>query len=225
MKRFKRYFCFILVTCIVFTNFVLCRNTHTLVSANEGTQLDPKVTIISHELVGTFLKDQVGSATVSPEKSYDGDANTAWGPDCGGYNGTGIIFTLNGTYDISSMRITTPYALGKVTFYKVAVSNDKTAWTDIITVNDASHYADGDGECTFSNLNVKEAKYVRVMLTGRQDGGTWPGLKEVEIFGTISTIKVPETGDTNVFAYVLVLVLACGIFINLARRTKLCGSR
>ena len=195
------------------------------VECAEEKPLDPKVTIISHELVGNFIKDNEGSPSVWPNNAYDGNVNTPWGPDCGKYDGTGIIFDLNGTYDISTIRITTPYALGKVTFYKVAVSNDKTEWTDIITVDDASDYGDGEGECTFSDLGVKGAKYVRVMLTGRQDGGTWPGLKEVEIFGTASTIKVPETGDTNVFAYVLVLVLACGIFINLARRTKLCGSR
>lgn len=182
----KRIFAFCVV-CIMM--LVLFAGSILVTHANDATV---KANILSHELEGTYNKDQVGSASAGPEKSYDGNATTRWNPDFGSYSGSqAIVYTLDTAYDLSSISITAE----KPMFFKLFISEDKTNWTEIGAVTEAGAYT--DLVCKFENIQAANIKYVRILITGRDGGSSWGTFNEVEVFANEVKEEIDLSGLTG----------------------------
>ena len=158
---------------------------------------DNAVQIIFNEVVGSWANDRVGT-TIGPDRTYDGNLTTNWNPAVTGFNTeAAIVYTLNKHYDIEKIALT----FGSRHHYiKVSASIDGETYTEIATVNSGNaeqYYA--DLVCTFNDLSVKAAKYLRVDFLGTANGTTWINMMEIQAYGTEATeIPEPEVTEPDV---------------------------
>jgi len=176
----------------------------------------PKIpTIISGTPVGTWVMDRVGSASVPPEASFDGSITTMWNPQAEtGYPGEpGIVYTLDGTYDITRLQLVHKH---RHYYYTVAVSADGESYETVATVDatTAPGYYSADNICTLA-LDAKNVKYIKLTFTGNaQAGNVYAALYNITIEGTVAgqqpelppqpeTIQVTIVDGTPIGTWVL----------------------
>jgi len=176
----------------------------------------PKIpTIISGTPVGTWVMDRVGSASVPPEASFDGSITTMWNPQAEtGYPGEpGIVYTLDGTYDITRLQLVHKH---RHYYYTVAVSADGESYETVATVDatTAPGYYSADNICTLA-LDAKNVKYIKLTFTGNaQAGNVYAALYNIAVEGTVAgqqpelppqpeTIQVTIVDGTPIGTWVL----------------------
>ena len=146
-----------------------------------------QATITGYQLTGEFSKSRVWDdgtedAKIGPQKSFDGDPATQWNPEVkSGYAGEpGIIYTLDGAYDLTKLEMNTST---KQMYFKIYGSTDGVEYTELAAVtrdNAASLY---NGSVVTVALAAENVRYVKIVFTGRNDNGTWPTCNEVYIRG------------------------------------------
>jgi len=160
-------------------------------------------TIVSGVPTGSWLMDRIGSASVSPECSYDSNLTTMWNPQAeASYLGNpGIVYTLDGVYDLTQLQLVHKL---RHYYYTVAVSEDGESYTTAATVNaaTASKYYSSDNTCTLP-LNVKNVKYIKLTFTGNaQAGNTYVALYDIAVQGmTAQANSSPEVNFCEIAAY------------------------
>lgn len=72
----------------------------------EIEETNPEITIASYTFTGSWVYNRNGDTAIGPEMSYDGNESTKWNPGANtGYNGEpGIIYTLDGWYDLETVQ-------------------------------------------------------------------------------------------------------------------------
>ena len=134
-------------------------------------------TIVGNEVVGTWVKSHVGSASAGPERSYDGSTTTNWNPQATNFkSGEGIIYTLDKAYDLTEISLTFGTRLH---YFDLYVSADGVTYLPVasITAANAAEYFDGL-VATVDNLTYTGVVYIKVMFTGTESGTTFINLFE-----------------------------------------------
>ena len=180
----------------------------TLDATVSSTSQSPEIVtavVSEHEVTGTWLSDKSNSASVGPVKSYDGDATTKWNPQAQtSYAGTpGIIYTLDKTYDLSTINLT--FGSRKYHF-DVYVSGDGTTYTkvDSITADNKADRFSADYVCAINlteNASADSVKYIKLIFTGADTGSTYVNLMEIGVTGFVVTAKVPEIVNAAISAH------------------------
>lgn len=144
------------------------------------------VHIIADEVVGTWTDAKLDSASLGPQNSYDGDTATNWNPAITDFmSDEGIVYTLDNTYDISNVVLTTH----RIYYFNLYGSADGVNYEQILRVgssNAADYYAGEVGAytCDISGLNAAGVKYLKIVFTGCVNiDATHISLYEVEISG------------------------------------------
>ena len=139
--------------------------------------------IIGHEIVGTWADDYGTSNSLGPHKSYDGNAvDSYWQGRVPNYtSGAGIIYELDGAYDLKQIIVTQhqrPY------FFELYVSADGETYLPVasITAANAAEYFDGL-VATTNNLTNTSVVYIKVMFTGTETDSSYINLFEVVALG------------------------------------------
>lgn len=139
--------------------------------------------ITAHEIVGTWTNDYADSASLGPQNSYDGDAaNSYWQGQVPNYtSGCGIIYQLDGAYDLTKLILTQksrPY------YFTVSVSTDGVEFVPLaeITADNYSQYYDGN-TCTLDGLTAEGVVYIQIIFTGNTTNSLWTGLSEIVVTG------------------------------------------
>ena len=157
-----------------------------------------KATITAGTPVGTWLADRVGSASVSPEKSFDDSMSSMWNPQAASasYNaGEGIVYKLDKAYDITKLSLT----FKRQHYFRVLVSEDGIDYTLLKTINTsnvASYYTDVDTAsevvCCNLNVNVTNIQYVKLMFTGEKNMVGFVALYDISAYGSVSAQQVQQ---------------------------------
>ena len=181
-------------------------NNNTFITLKEiklaGTELDEdaptgipsKAKIVDYEIIGTWVLDRETTPSLAAPKSYDGDLATSWQPQASGnYAGTpGIIYMLNGYYDLSDFSVT---FLNREYFFDLYTSADGINYTLLASVN-ATNYTEyfTDLTATLTGLNVKSVGYIKVIFTASNstNNNTFVNVKEVELTG----VKLDKAAPT-----------------------------
>ena len=138
--------------------------------------------IVGNEVVGTWVKSHVGTASAGPERSYDGIDSTNWNPQATNFkSGEGIVYTLDKAYDLTQIKLTFGTRLH---YFDLYVSADGTTYLPVasITAGNAADYYDGR-VATVDNLTNTNIVYIKVMFTGTENGTTFINLLESEAAG------------------------------------------
>ena len=142
----------------------------------EEPKEEVKATVEATELVGTF------ASKGDPSKIYDGNTGTKWNPCVSSYAaGEGIVLHLNDYYDLTKLVFT----FSNPHYFKIFVSEDHETYTELATVAEAGQYNEAGTVCTLDGLTAENIKYVKIILTGREGGGTWVNFFEIEMYGTV----------------------------------------
>ena len=177
--------------------------TNTFVNLNEVALTGREVeddreeisgTIIDHEIVGTWVKDNATSASVGPQLSYDGVSTTKWNPKATNYkSGEGIIYTLDKAYDLTEISLTFG---SRLHYFDLYVSTDGQTYLPVasITAANAAEYFDGL-VATVDNLTNTSVVYVKVMFTGTENDTTWINVFEIEVYGKEDPDEEPEVTE------------------------------
>ena len=181
-------------------------NNNTFITLKEvklaGAELDKdapvaipsKAKIVDYEIIGTWVNDRESTPSIGAGKSYDGDLATAWQPQASGnYAGTpGIIYMLNGYYDLSDFSVT---FLNREYFFDLYTSVDGINYTLLASVN-ATNYTEyfTDLTANLTGLNVKSVGYIKVIFTASNstNNNTFVNVKEVELTG----VKLDKAAPT-----------------------------
>ena len=159
---------------------------------NDGT---PK--IVSHTLIGNWLLGREGDPNVGPQLSYDGNGSTKWNPQASGNYAKeqGIIYTLDGWYDLESVAMTF-YRANDMYFVLYGSSDGKTYYeiAQVSAENAAEFYT--DSVCTVSAAEAGGIKYLKLIFTGRSVANDYVNLYEVVINGTAA--EEPESTEPDV---------------------------
>lgn len=144
------------------------------------------VHIIADEVVGTWSDAKLGSASLGPQNSYDGDTATNWNPAITDFmSDEGIVYTLDNTYDISNIVLTTH----RIYYFNLLGSADGVSYEQILRVgssNTADYYSGEVGSyvCDISGLNAEGVKYLKIVFTGCVNiDATHVSLYEIELSG------------------------------------------
>lgn len=139
--------------------------------------------IVGHEIVGTWTNDYGTSASLGPQKSYDGDAESSyWQGQVPNYtSGCGIIYQLDGAYDLTKLVLTQkqrPY------YFTVSVSTNGVDFVPLaeITGDNYTQYYDGN-TCTIDGLTAENVVYIQIIFTGNTTNSLWTGLSEIAAKG------------------------------------------
>ena len=153
----------------------------------EPEPTDPPVAvdaaIVGHEIVGTWTNDYGSSASLGPQNSYDGDAaGTYWQGQVPNYtSGCGIIYQLDGSYDLTKLVLTQrqrPY------YFTISVSSNGVDFVPLaeITKDNYTQYYDGN-TCTIDGLTAENVQYIQIIFTGNTTNSLWTGLSEIAVQG------------------------------------------
>ena len=144
-------------------------------------------TITGYQLSGEFSQSRVWSdgtedAKIGPQKSFDGDPATQWNPTANaGYAGEpGIIYTLDAAYNLTKLQMNTST---KQMYFIVYGSTDGDVFNELAVVNAANAASLYDGSVVTVPLTCENARYVKIVFTGRNDGGPWVTCNEVYVTG------------------------------------------
>ena len=154
------------------------------VSGRERVDKRPIVTaaVKSSSVLGTWANDRVGSSSVGPQNTHDGDTATNWNPQAKDYaSGEAIVYELDKAYDLRSIA----FIFGSRRYYfDVSISRDGVSYTKLLSVDagNADTYYDGL-VCTLPDLTVYGVEYIRVDFTGDSENKKWISLYEVVITG------------------------------------------
>ena len=181
-------------------NFV---NLHEVkITGYEVAEPDVKAVITDHDVIGAWVNDQVwddGSddPNVGPQKSYDGDASSKWNPQASGSYASeqGIIYTLDGWYDLSNVNLT--FSATDM-YFAVYGSTDGIEYTELGAVTAENISSAYSGNTASISASAQKVRYVKVMITGRSNGMDYVNLHEVEIYGKQTTAPVV---DANIIAH------------------------
>ena len=133
--------------------------------------------IVSYEVIGTWVKSHEGSNSAGPQRSCDGDVATNWNPQATNFkSGEGIIYTLDQAYDLTSISLTFG---SRLHYFDLLVSVDGVTYVPVasITAANAAEYFDGL-VATVDNLTYDNVAYIKVLLTGTENGTTFINLFE-----------------------------------------------
>ena len=147
--------------------------------------------IVDNRIIGTF--DSPGDSY----KSYDKNISTKWNPKLLGYGyGAGIIYELDGYYDLTQIVLTMD---SRYYYFDLYASNDGEIFSEVASVtaeNQSSCYLDGY-VCTLSDLTVENARYIKLVFTGAIDNSVWVNLYEVELTGQDAFANETNAGIAN----------------------------
>ena len=137
-----------------------------------------------YELIGEWHEDQTKQPAVGPEKVYDGNIYSSWNPGVKArFEGDpGIIYKLRNAQDIKKMQL---YFSKYKHYFDVYVSKDGKSYTPVAKIsfaNEDKAYTQDKNKayiCTLDGLALKDIQYIKLMFTGRDDGGLWLLLNEV----------------------------------------------
>ena len=140
-----------------------------------------ELTILSHTVLGEWIRDIADDPAYGVLKSYDGDTGTKWNPQVKtNYAGEpGVIYQLNRAANLNKIAITVS---GTSHYFDIYTSVDGTIFTLLKQVN-----ADNENEvysgliCTLDNLGLEGVTHIKLVLTGRSNNSTYINLQEVEI--------------------------------------------
>ena len=143
--------------------------------------------IVNGVPTGTWVMDRIGSASVPPEFSYDDNLTSMWNPQAQAKfaGNPGIIYTLDGVYDITQLQLTHKL---RHYYYTVAVSEDGATYKTVATVDagTAQNYYSSDNICTLP-ISAKDVKYIKLTFTGNaQSGNTYVTLYDIAVHGVVS---------------------------------------
>lgn len=146
------------------------------------TRQEVSAGISSHEIIGTWVKDNATSTSVGPQNSYDGSSTSKWNPQATSYNaGEGIVYTLDGAYDLSQIQLT--FGTRKY-YFDLSVSADGQNYTKVAQIrsNNADEYYT-DYTCTVPQLRNYNIRYIKVEFIGSSDTSKFVNLFEVTVTG------------------------------------------
>lgn len=152
------------------------------------------LTIEDYQVTGTFRDDRVwddghSDAGLGPHLSVDGKTTTYWNPCAEDqYAGEpGIIYTLNGWYDLTQIALT----FGKADMsFIVYGSSHGEVYTELAKVdaeNIGSVYTDKTATLALAGEGIR---YVKIIFTGRPSNQLWISLYEVTLTG--ESVEEPE---------------------------------
>ena len=132
-----------------------------------------------------------------PQLSYDGDAASKWNPQAsGGYaQEQGIIYTLDGWYNLSSINLTFSAA---DMYFAVYGSSDGEVYTELGAVTADNISSAYSGATATISTNAQKVRYIKVMIIGRTNGMDFVNLHEVAIYGKQTTAPVV---NANIIAH------------------------
>jgi len=149
----------------------------------EIEETNPEITIASHAFTGSWVYNRNGDTAIGPEMSYDGNESTKWNPGANtGYTGEpGIIYTLDGWYDLETIQCNFGTA---DTYFDVYTSADNKSYTLLGQVNDETLSSVYFGSVASVDASAAEAvKYVKLIFTGRTVENDFINLYEIKITG------------------------------------------
>ena len=163
----------------------------------EPEALDPA--IVSHTLIGNWILGREGDPNVGPQLSYDGNSATKWNPQASGHYAKeqGIIYTLNGLYDLNSVTMT--FHSEQDMYFTLYGSSDGETYTELacVTAQNAAEYYQA-AVCTVDIAAGEKIQYLKVLFTGRRNNSDYVNLYEVLITGTVweePDVTEPETTE------------------------------
>lgn len=172
------------------------------ITGTEVAEPDVKAVIMDHKTIGAWANDQVwddGSDDLNagPQLSYDDDASTRWNPQAsGGYaQEQGIIYTLDGWYNLSSVNLTFSAA---DMYFAVYGSSDGETYTELGAVTADNISSAYSGATAAISTNAQKVRYIKVMITGRTNGMDFVNLHELAIYGKQTTAPVV---NANIIAH------------------------
>lgn len=164
--------------------------------------------ISGYKLEGTWITDRVTtgvSASLAPDKIYDGNMTTGWNPQATDYNsGEGIIFRLDRSYDLSKAKLTFK---GRLFLFDLYTSCDGENWTQkasVTNANSGSYYTSSTSgsdtyyTCAISGLNTDDAGYVKISFTGSNPLSLYMTFCETEFYGKTETLSTSGLVAGNV---------------------------
>ena len=152
----------------------------------EETPSQEENKIVSHKVIGQWVRDREGDSSIGPQSAYDGNPYSYWNPQAdSGYQGEpGIIYMLDGYYDVTGITLTFDK---REYFTEIYTSSDGVTYTLAakITVDNYSDYYEGL-VCGLTDLNLENVGYVKLVFTGSNSGdnNTYVSLMEVTVEGT-----------------------------------------
>ena len=163
---------------------------------------DVQAVITDHEVIGAWVNDQVwedgsNDPNVGPQKSYDGDASSKWNPQAsGGYaQEQGIIYTLDGWYDLTKIDLTFS---GADMYFTVYGSSDGIEYTQLGAVN-ADNIGTAYSDATASvAASAQKIRFIKVMITGRTNGMDFVNLHEIAVYGKQTSAPIV---NANIIAH------------------------
>ncbi len=183
-------------------------NTRIFVWSKGMKPFSPALTSAQCESLGEEIKIPYTAsdafASFVPEENNgagnacDGDLNTVWTVSGSSEeNSEDLTIYLGGYYILSKVKIAFGLASEREYIYSVSVSEDGENFT-AVTKKLVSAKKDGLQEVL---LPPVRAKYVRINVMGRSDGGNWVQLAEVESFGyedTTGTVLMENVKNWNI---------------------------
>lgn len=174
----------------------------TLPDATEPDATEPDVTepsvegpvITGWQVIGTFRNSRVwadgnSDGSFGPHLSYDGKPSTFWNPCAEDqYTGEpGIIYTLNGWYDLTKLELT----FGKADMsFVVYGSSHGEIYTELARVENDTLSSVYNDNTAVLDLTGEGVRYVKIVFIGRPSNQLWISLYEVAIAGT--EVEEPE---------------------------------
>ena len=149
--------------------------------------------IKDHKVVGEWLRDREDTPSLAPKNTYDENLYNGWNPQTpSGYQGApGIVYRLNGYYDVSGIKLTFDR---REYFFELYTSVDGLEYTQAAKIT-VENYADfyKDMVCEFKDLSIAGVGYVKLVFTGSNSGdnNTFISLMEVQIAGNRVGSDVP----------------------------------
>ena len=144
-------------------------------------QAETNAQIEKNEIIGNWVNTRIGVPEYSANLSYDGKESTKWNPQARNFSsGEGIIYTLDQTYDVTSLRL---LFSAREQYFNVSVSADGVNYTTVaqIHADNASVFYE-DYLCTISDLTALNTKYIKLEFTGSSNG-LWINFYEITVTG------------------------------------------
>lgn len=177
----------------------------TVIGKNPEKWTDPRPVltagITAYELTGSWATDRITtgvSASLAPDRTYDGNLSSAWNPRATDYkSGEGIIYTLDKPYDLETIGIVFS---SRDMYLTVSVSEDGAVFSSVATVdrtNAGEYYA--EYVFTAVDLSASGVQYVKLEFSGSSDNGLWVNMYEISFTGrdpaAIEELSAPVSPD------------------------------
>ncbi|MBE6925896.1 MAG: discoidin domain-containing protein [Ruminococcaceae bacterium] len=153
-----------------------------------------KLEITDYKVTGTFRNSRVwddgnSDASYGPHLTFDGKASTFWNPCAEDqYVGEpGIIYTLNGWYDLTKIELT--FSKPDMSFVVYGSSHGEI-YTELTRVDSENIDTAYTENTALLDLAGEGIRYVKIILTGRPANQLWISLYEVTLSG--DAVEEPE---------------------------------